>query len=560
MKYCKNCGMLLEDSSDICIGCGLDTSNPDNVSKYPPKMEKKLEAEKKVNKTRRTTIIAIIIVFVLLLGLLCFILFNSSDFFSQIVLPFSGDDYMAYEEDEEFSDEYVEEDYDEFIDDSEMESEEPYDPRFDPNRVVKDDEGNYYSRYTLLDDGGNKIFTGLYPEDFTVNASSVDYSKYSVRFPGRVTFSVGNADDTVHFTYLSPEQYWYKKSETKKILQNDREIMFYMSYLTYDGGQGYAERLIKASYPKAKKVTLVETREADPFVKDKLAGVSQAFRGEIKATGMDDYAHIASDTTYAVMESEYTACTYHYEVVNEDKSTLFLDFYIPVMANNLYYSSKSTGDRGTMTEWITLGVFCYEAGNEDLYDDFLPSFNLFMDNCIPCRDFYNVCELRGKDIVASYEKGEQAQAPDAATLSGYSNRLGGSLTPLDEQVYKFTSRRADDKIFMLGGYVLNAKQEMSVAFVNAEKEKVFISPAADEYPGKGYLDMDIIEYDTDEAALAGDFDDSVMTEDDAALEETSEETEEETEETSEEDLEEPLEEDSEDEFIWDEGDDADAEF
>lgn len=552
MKYCKNCGMLLEDSSDICIGCGLDTSNPDNVSKYPPKMEKKLEAEKKVNKTRRTTIIAIIIVFVLLLGLLCFILFNSSDFFAGIIERFEN--FEAFTEEEDYED-YEDWEVDDSSDWDDTEEEDVYDPRLDPNRTVKDDEGSYYSRYTLTDEGGNKIFTGLYPEDFIVNSSAVDYSKYSVRFPGRVTFSVGNTDDTVHFTYLSPEQFWYKKSETKKVLQNDREIMFYMSYLTYGGGQGYADMLIKASYPKAKKITMTESRDADPFVKDKLAGVSKAFKSEIDVNTMDEKAHIASDAVYAAMESEYTAQIYHYEVVNQDKTTLFLDFYVPVIANNIYYSSKSTGDRGTMTEWITLGVFCFEAGNEDLYDDFLPAFNVFMDNCIPCLDFYNICELRGKDIVASYGKGEQAPAVDAATLTGYSSRLTGSLTAFDEEVYKFTSRRADDKIFMLDDYVLNAKQEMSVAFVNAEKEKVFISPASDEYPGAGYLDMDIIDYDTlNNSGADASYDDHSEDFDEELTDDTDAEDEPEEEDTyeddSEEDLEEDLSEDDEGEYVY----------
>lgn len=495
MKYCKNCGMLLEDSCDICIGCGLDTANPENVSKYPPKMEKKLEAEKKQNKTRRTTIIAIIVVFVLLLGLLCYILFNSSDFFTSLFTPFEEENYEAYEEDE-FVDEYPEE-----IEN--FPEEEPYDPKSDPNRPVKDEAGNYYSRFTLNDEAGNKVFTGLYPEDFKVNTSDIDYSKYSVRFPGRVTFSVGNEDDTVHFTYLSPEQFWYRKSEKGKTLQNNRDLMFYMSYLTYEGGQGYADMLIKTSYPKARKVTLKETVEVASSVSDKLSETAKAFKSEARSVNLDDTAHIAGDTVYAVMESEYTANIYKYEIVNQDKSTLFLEFYVPVMANKLNYSSKSTNDMGTMTEWITLGVYCFEAGNEDMFDDFEPAFNIFMDNCVLSREFYNICELRGNDINDNIRQEIQTEAPDAATLSGYASRLGGSLTELDELIYKFTSRRADDKIFMLDDYVLNAKPEMSVAFVNAEKEKVFISPAADEYPGAGYLDMNEIGYDDDTVSNAG---------------------------------------------------------
>lgn len=480
MKYCKNCGMLLEDSSEICIGCGLDTLSPENVTKYPPKVEKKLEAEKKRNKTRTTTIIAIIIVFVLLLGLLAYILFNSSDFFTSLI-PIPQTETVASEETAvEEPEEAVEEEAKEPADDAD---------EYDPNRPIKDTEGSYYSRYTLIDEGGNKIFTGLYPEDFKVNTSEVDYSKYSVRFPGRVTFSVGNDDDTIHFTYMSPEQFWYKKSETSTTLKNNRDIFFYMSYLTYDGGQGYADMLINASYKNAKKITLTETKEVSAPLMEKLNEVSKAFRGEMKASGMDDYAHIAEDTTYAVMESECSANIYRYEIVNKDKSTLFLEFYVPVMANNLYYSSKSTGDRGTMTEWITLGVYCFEAGNEDLFDDFEPAFEVFMDNCNLSHDFYKICELRAADINDAISQEIQAEAPTAETLSSYSSRLTGEISSLNETMYSFTSRKEGDKAFILDDFVLNAKPEISVAFISPEKEKVFISPAQDEFPGKSYSMM-----------------------------------------------------------------------
>lgn len=497
MKYCKNCGMLLEDSCDICIGCGLDTANPDNVSKYPPKMEKKLEAERKQNQTRRTTIIAIVIVFVLLLGLLLFIIFNSSNlitsFFNKAPVTVSEEaTEVAQTEDVEDTDskevDYVEEDLTEEVTDAP-------EPTPDPNRPVKDDEGNYYSRFTLKDEGGNKVFTGLYPEDFTVNTSVIDYSKYSVRFPGRVTFSVGNSDDTVHFTYLSPEQYFHKQSETGSSLSNNRDIFYYMSYLTYGGGQGYADMLIKASYSDAKKVTLVEKKEAPESVKNKLEEMSKTFKREMRVSEMGDYAHIAEDTSYAVMGSEFSADLYKYEIVNKDKSTLFLEFYVPIMANNLYYSSKTTGDRGTVTEWITLGVYCYEAGNEDMFDDYEQAFKVFMDNCVLTCDFYNICDLREADINEAIKAEEKAEAPDSVALSGYSSKLGASLSDLDELMYRFTAMRPDAKLFVLDGYILNADPSMNVAFVNSEKEKVFISPAEDEYPGGGYLDMNVSSYD-----------------------------------------------------------------
>ena len=47
MKYCKNCGMLLEDTHEHCIACGTDVTKAENVSKYPPGVQETIESQKK---------------------------------------------------------------------------------------------------------------------------------------------------------------------------------------------------------------------------------------------------------------------------------------------------------------------------------------------------------------------------------------------------------------------------------------------------------------------------------------------------------------------------------
>ena len=47
MKYCKKCGMLLEDNMEICIGCGSDVTKKGTYTKYPEPMQEKIELEKK---------------------------------------------------------------------------------------------------------------------------------------------------------------------------------------------------------------------------------------------------------------------------------------------------------------------------------------------------------------------------------------------------------------------------------------------------------------------------------------------------------------------------------
>lgn len=470
MKYCKNCGMLLEDTSDICIGCGLDMTNPDNVSLYPPNMQKKMEAEKKEDKTRKRTIVAIIVVFALLIALVVAIIF----FVSPAIQAMNSVDDEEYLEDEWPEDEEVQE--------------EPFEAEESTpdNRVVKDDEGLYYSRATLTDDGGNVIFNGLYPEDFQVTTQTVDYTLYSNRFPGRVVFSVGNADDTVHFTYMSPQQFWNKKSENKETRKNERDITYYMSFLSYDGAQGYAEALLKSSYSDAKKMTLVESKEVGLRTSEAITTLADSFKRQM--TGISaDYAHIGDDTTFAVMESESSAMEYRYEIVTKDNNTLFIQIYVPVIANNLYYASDHSNDRGTMIEWIVLGVYCYETGNEDLFDDFEPAFNVFMNNCSVNRTFFGIMQQYGEEIDRTVLQREEPAPLDAAKLAQYG--LGVGLNDFNSELYNFVAIRPDQKQFCIGDYIINVDNSIQVAFLDPDKNKVFVSPAGDEYPGSGFEDM-----------------------------------------------------------------------
>ena len=45
MKYCRKCGMLLEDTHLNCIRCGADVTKAENVSMYPIEVMVTLEQE-----------------------------------------------------------------------------------------------------------------------------------------------------------------------------------------------------------------------------------------------------------------------------------------------------------------------------------------------------------------------------------------------------------------------------------------------------------------------------------------------------------------------------------
>ncbi|MCR4684957.1 MAG: hypothetical protein K5649_05760 [Lachnospiraceae bacterium] len=486
MKYCKKCGMLLEDTVDICIGCGTDVTDPDNVSKYPPNMEKKIEAEKKQNKMNTTTIIAIIVVFVLLISLIILIVFMSP----RVGGRNSRDRLKAQttEETPQTAEVTEEPAPEEVITEEEPVTEEVID------RNVKDEQGSYYVRSVLLDEGGNLIFTGLYPEDFVQTQLSVDYSFCSNRLPGYVTFIADDPENSVRFIYFSPQHFWNKVSDNRSSLKDGEDPLFQMTFGTYDDGKTYIEKLIKTSYPKAKKIEMVESWEAGDEIKEQLSEIAKAFKKQINTHV--DYAHLGEDTEYAPMNSEAKALFYRYEVLIEDKTTLFMQFYVPMIANNIVYSTESRNDHGTMIEWMCLGVYGMAAGNEDLYDDYQPAFQVFMDNCNVNQTFYHVLEQRCKDLEKTIQAEEEAEDVTAAKLGEYGKDSDAELSDFDRMLYVFTTMRGGDKIFKLGDTIVNGPADTSVAFLNREKERVFISPAEDEFPGSGYEDM-VLDEDTE---------------------------------------------------------------
>ena len=50
MKYCRKCGMLLEDTHVNCIRCGADVTLEENVSMYPIEVMETIEEENKRKK------------------------------------------------------------------------------------------------------------------------------------------------------------------------------------------------------------------------------------------------------------------------------------------------------------------------------------------------------------------------------------------------------------------------------------------------------------------------------------------------------------------------------
>ena len=506
MKYCKNCGMLLEDTHERCIRCGTDVTNKKNVSKYPIKVQENMEAVSEQKKKTGKIVAMIIGLVVLMAGLIAGCLYA----LSAGLLDFE----IASHEEEEYEEEYLEEDYeeeseedtdDELTDDISDSSEEDTqdeeaqteetaeqeeatddaEAAQDGERAIKDEAGKYYNIVRQYDDADNLVFTAYIPEDLTLKDFYVDYGVYSTVFPIGMSFAAYDEENSVRFTYLSPKHFWYKKSETGKSHDDAADITKYMTYCKYESPTSYIDLLIKKNYPgaKAEIINEYDFNDAVSLAIDKFASK----KSKELFSDIGDYAGIGEDTKYTNMDYSASAKMYEYEVTLKDKSVLRCKYFIPSVVNNLMYACQSTNDRGTVSEWYNLGIACFETGNDDLYDRYSDDFDVFAANAFPSGVFMYANQAYAQEIEADVHQSRQVKEMTETKLKGYAVDYAR-----DKKMDEFYSdilgmmTSLGKKSFSYGKYNVYTMDDAEVLFVDNENNKLFISPQEDEYPGESF--------------------------------------------------------------------------
>ena len=502
MKYCRKCGTLLEDTHKICIKCGADMMRAENVSMYPIGMLDTIEQQKSKWKRLRKIVLIIIGLCLLLAILVGAILIFGGDVFSfgaseavisenETAEEFGTDEQLQSDfgeafdaaEESEISGFYLDEAANENLAEQAAATGEP--AAEEAMRTIKDDEGKYYNFVSKCDDADNVIFTAVLPEDLTDSEFYIDYGVYSTVYPISMNYTAYNEDNSVRFTYLSPRQLWYKKSDKGKNISDAADIATYMTYYQYDAPTSYLDMLLKQNYPGA-KIEIInewEINETAQGAVDKLALQRNRELFDIK----DDYGSIGIGTTYTNMDYEASAKVYEYEITTKDKNVVLCKYYIPTMAHNLMYACKESDDMGTLTEWYNFGIYCFETGNDMLYEDYAQDFEMFAANAFPTDYFFVLSQKYSGQIKDSVL---QSQVPDVITpelLKKYYDeyKSQGALDEFNTGV-KDILTSSFNKAFTLEDKVIYTKDDIKVVFEDEENNKIFISPAEDEYPGEEY--------------------------------------------------------------------------
>lgn len=508
MKYCRKCGMLLEDTTLNCIRCGSDVTLSENYSLFPIEVMETLDAQKEERKKRTKIVILIVVIFTLLAAVIAMaaimVQTNGITIGSQATKEVATEEApveevvdVVEEEIEEAPVQSVSEE-EEVTEEIEEEPDDSKTTASTGDRTVKDVEGNYYNFVSEKDEDGNVVLNVLYPEDFDTLDFSIDYEKYSTTYPISMNLVVSGEEESIRFIYMSPQQLWYRNSETGKSRTNERDISYYMSYYTFEDAKSYIEGMLNESYPKA-RIDLVSEKEINATAVESVNELAKK-RSKMLFGNIGDYAHIGDDTTYANMDATSSAFIYEYEIITPDKQMVFDKFYVPVVANNLYYASDKANDRGTVTEWYCLAFFALEAGNEDLYEDYADDFDAFIANTVPTDTFLYINQQYGKDISDAIDSFRAADPLTDAMLKEYSLNAKKEikLNELNEGIKK-ALMSASNKTFAADGITINAIGDTKVVFVNEENGKAFLSKAADEYPGDEYTEL--VETDRKDAAI-----------------------------------------------------------
>ena len=515
MKYCMKCGTLLEDSHERCIGCGSDVTQKDSYSLFPPEMAKSIEIEKKESKSQMGLIIAMIAVFVLLVAVIAvFIVFNAKN--NGLEKTTEKADAKASEQVEESvatepeETEVAEVEAVEEMEEPEEKSvglaplqvpdavEDNADTKdtsdattADGGREIKDSAGKYYSLGSVSDAGGYVMFNTIFPEDFSEKAANISYDVYSTRYPESLTYIVGNKDGNVQFTYMSPQHYWYRKSDYKGMTRsNERDIDDYMQFLTYSGAEGYIEALIKQSYTDIKGFKLIDKEELSSEVTESITKVSKDHTTELLGD-IGDYAKIGSDTVYAAMQAECDANIYHYEATSRHGNTIYMDFYVPVIANTLGYVTDIEKDKGEIVEWLIPEFVAFEAGNEELYNLYKDDYKMFIYNSKLTDEFFYMNDAYSKVIEDAVKVRKEPYKLNAEKLKAFHEKYNANaeINAFGKGVREALKVHPSSCTEFSGAQAVVAGNSAKVGFFAKDKNKVFISPSENEYPGSDYVDL-----------------------------------------------------------------------
>ena len=461
MKYCKKCGMLLEDNMDRCIGCGSDVTDKDSYSKYPVQVEEQIKIEKKEAGKRNLTVLAIVAIFV---AILLMFVFFAAKMYSQ----------GAASDEEEDQTEDVREETDE---DDKAE-----------NRTVKDDEGTYYKYMTVKDSADHEVFRAVYPEDLASVTHTVDYSWDSQVFPAVFSFIATNDENTAQLTYRSPQHYQYIKGTAEEQVDIQANVMNCISFYDFKTVEDYIKEMVKQAYPTAKKIDQLEAKDVSPAASAAFDKVIKDYEGRAEKE-LPVLFGLSEGTKFTHKETYKSAKVMDYRILTKEDHAVSCKFYVPVFCEKYDFVDEEQEFNGTLSDCYILAFASYEAGSDELYDWYEDSFDLFVNNSFLLDDFYSGIGGYAENIRKSVSSDEIPDIIGDSELKDIYANVSPASGSRYNAVKSFLSEGPTaTKSFEADEYKINS-EIMKQIFIEPGKQLIYATEAADEYPGSDFTEL-----------------------------------------------------------------------
>ncbi|MCR5002607.1 MAG: hypothetical protein K6A71_12545 [Lachnospiraceae bacterium] len=469
MKYCKKCGMLLEDNMERCIGCGSDVTDKKSYSKFPEPVQQKLDSEKKESGKKYLALLAITLVFIVILLM--------------VGIYISQTHMLALEEDGENGPGTG------MFTQMLMNSKKNNSGKSGKKSEVKDENGAYYKYVTLKDEAGNDMFTAVYPEDLSDVEVSVDCSRNSCKYPAVLSFVATNEDNTTQLTFTSPQHYQYIAGSGFSPEEIQENVKGCVSYYNFRGVESYLNEIIKQAYPTAKKIEALDEKSEESS-SERLDKIVELYDVD-KTDGLAKMFGLPEGTSFSHADTYKSDRIYNYRVITKEDHAVTCRFYVPVfcVTYDFDYEDEETQMNGQLLDCYILTVSSFEAGSDDLYDWYEDAFSMFINNYSLSEGFMNGVDAYAEDINASIDEGRIPAIigkDDFGSLVKESGKAGTFSTAVRD----FLSDKKDaTKSFEADDYTINTGDSIVQVYFDPDRELLFTTGDETEYPGDEFIEF-----------------------------------------------------------------------
>ncbi len=471
MKYCKKCGMLLEDNMEICIGCGTDVTDKKSYSRFPEPLQQQLESEKKENGKKVLALLAITLVFIVILLMI-------GIYISQTYLLMSESEGDSGPETGMFTRM--------LLNSGKEDDKKPATQK--KNRQVKDENGSYYKYATLKDEAENDMFTAVYPEDLSNVDISLDLERNSLKFPAVLSFVATNEDNTTQLTFTSPQHYQYIAGTGFSPDELQENLKGCVSFYDFKDVETYLNEIIKQAYPTARKIEALD--EADEPASSKSLDRLTELYGENDTEELAKLFGLPEGTSFNHTETYKSDRILNYRILTKEDHAVTCRFYVPVFCVKYDFSNPEYDMNGRISDCYILTVSSFEAGSDELYDWYEDAFSLFVNN-------YGLSEgfLKGVDAYAGKIKSEieGGMIPSVIDRNEFSSLIGSSEASgtFIKGVGEFLGRNKNaEKTFTAEDYTINTGDDIVQVYFDPARELLFTTGDETEYPGDEFIEFE----------------------------------------------------------------------